>query len=1350
MPQTPLLDPGFVRFLREQREELVPFTGAGVSVEAGVPAADDLALQIASKANERGAGIDERAEFEPVCSDVTRALGRERLQEVIAAVVREINPQPTPLLRLLARAPGRIVLSSNWDDALEKSATEIGLSPRSFEPRMVAALGQPAEDELYVVHLHGMASVPDSIVMPGEFLQALPNDEAFVAGLRALLASHSLLYLGYSFPPEDVYLRDELIWIAGHMRGARKHALLVPNREYARRVDELRPLSEANFQIATFDSTASTGYEAVTQAALLLAPTTSVIAAQVTRRPDRPLSPYFLAPRLIAEDPGKSHDDVQQTIEMARAGFGELPFLDPVAIDEGPRSIIVGEPGSGKSELLLQLLSRADRPHLYLRLPEIAARLLEEDIEQAFAMAMTSAAAVRGDVPIPTWEALAGNAYVVFLDAFDEVTEPTTRVALATRIDEIADRWPQHRYVVATRPIAERSAFAAERWASFRLVGDVRWGREYLLETRAIPERRIDDLFGQFPRANELIAIPLYATLIGERLARDEELPPNALKLITDVGVRDALSREADRAGLARGGVYRFLKTLASAMELRAMNQAPPRELVELPAPAGLARDQVRTRLIEQALLRDVEAVAEFQAVSVQEALAAEALLETSDPVATLRRCALVEISGEQVLRPDIDHTLDLLFESAPPELRRQLREIDQLRWARTQPATISEAEAEETIRFIWAFFNDARIWVDSDRGRELRDARAAVERLAAQFPRAIAAMQEQLVEASRSDEETTRGNAVFFLEQIEGDPNRANWLQPRLTDDNQVVRRWAAEVVRRRNVVGLRRALTHAYLQDREEASAGTLGNALLAIAPEAERVETARTLLRNRLGWSRVSYSIRRLPSREVVEILQAGDLRRFEDEHLLTDVLEDNAVEAWDENAVESLIELIVRQGSRTSIRVRAWDRITPLVDRYPDAALRGAERGASDETLWIDLMFLERLPREALEEARQGALTEPLTTLLERIDYQAQHHEELLGTNEVRDLERERAEPQLGEWIDSGKLNLEQCADPHGPLDRFVKQVDTLSPQQRMKLAEYARVWLPDPPLRERLQTDGIHGTRPGCLDSALAFHAALDLDISDEMWLEIYESSAVWFERDSAKWMARHHPGASINDRVLRHVKSLAEPSLVSIALDCLPEVTADVADAAARTLAPLEADSSYILDRFRETSQLDALRYLQEKATNKQTRSAARRELATAGDLAAQRDDLAHTRQAILDGMDLLHGGPDWVQHAHPDLLPDIEETFVTVAHRVAPSEWELGRALAAALERLADERGIGTYDRLIHDPEVIAGSFYWHQQRALAGEIARRTKLAELPASLLGTAELLIELGYDATRIDA
>ena len=1347
MPHNTLLSPDFVRFLHERREQIVPFVGAGLSVEAGIPFADRFALDIAESANERGAGVEVREDFGAVCADVAAALGDEALQEIIVGLIQGSDAKPTPLLRLVARVPSQIVLTSNWDDALEKAAIEVGRTPRSFEPRMVAALSRPVENELNVIHIHGMASDPSSIILPGALLDALATDEAFLAGLRGLLAPNTLLYMGYRFPPEDFYLRHQLLWIAENMRGATEHALLLPESEYGPdRIRELEPLRNANFRIETFDSNSGTGYEAVTQAGLIVAPSIEVVPDVVTGRPDRALSDYFRAPRLVIDDPSRSREQVEQAIAMAHAGVGELPYLEPNALDGMPRVLLVGEPGAGKSELLLRAAAEGKGPHLYVRLPAVAAQLLEEeDIEQAFPRALRSAASVKPDVPLPRPEALAANAYTLLLDAFDEITEPETRLALAARLDEIVDRWPQNSYVIATRPVPERVGFAPERWTVLRLMQDASWGRDYLLETRGIPERRLNELLEQFPRVGELIAVPLYAALIGERLAREEELPSTALRLITDVAVHDALAREAELAGLTRSAVYRFLKTLATAMELRALNQAPADELIALPAPEALARERVRERLIQQSLLRDVEGIAEFQAVSVQEALAAEAILETTDPVETLRRVALVEVAGQQVLRPDIDHTLDLLFESAPAELRARLREIDELRWARTQPTTVSDAEAEETLRFIWSFFTDLRIWVDSDRGRELRDARAAVERLAKTHPAGIGAMRDELGAALRSDEETTRGNAVFFLDQLENDPERADWLRPRLADNNQVVRRWAAESVRRHNVVELRDTLTEAYLADREESAAGTLGVALLSITPAEESVATARILIKNPLGWSRMTYYVKQLPPADIVSILQEGDLYRYEDEHLLTDTLEETPVEAWDEDAVENLVALVVSQAARSAVRSRAGHRIAELAHRHPEAAFRGAARGASDETMWIDVFFLEGLSRELLEAACEGHLAEPIQTLLDRLDYQAQHPPEPEPAEEVRHLEREREEPRLADWIERGEIHSERCVTVNGPLERLVLQVDDLPTDQRELLTTYARAWWPEQPLRDAVKTNGREGTRPACFEAALAFHAALDLDLDEERWLDIYESNGLWFERSAAKWLARHYPGPSVADRVVTHIQGLTDAFLVQIALDALPEISAEVAGAAAQALAGMNDDSSYVLDRFRLADQLDALRHIEGNAANETTRKAARRELAAAGDLEAQRAELACMRAAIADGADLRYSAQEWLNAASADLLPDIEETFVVVAHRVAPSEWDIGRAFASVLERLADERGVEIYTQLMADPDAVGGSFYWHQRDTLTGVIAQRKKLAELPKSLREVAELLVELGYEA-----
>jgi len=107
--------------LRADRRRVVTFIGAGLSVEAGVPAAAPMAQLIAEKANELGAAVDVRPDFARVCADVNEQLSHEQLQEIVSRVVLEREVSPTALLRLLARVLSRKLLTSNYDDATERS-----------------------------------------------------------------------------------------------------------------------------------------------------------------------------------------------------------------------------------------------------------------------------------------------------------------------------------------------------------------------------------------------------------------------------------------------------------------------------------------------------------------------------------------------------------------------------------------------------------------------------------------------------------------------------------------------------------------------------------------------------------------------------------------------------------------------------------------------------------------------------------------------------------------------------------------------------------------------------------------------------------------------------------------------------------------------------------------------------------------------------------------------------------------------------------------------------------------------------------------------------------------------------
>ena len=141
--------------------------------------------------------------------------------------------------------------------------------------------------------------------------------------------------------------------------------------------------------------------------------------------------------------------------------------------------------------------------------------------------------------------------------------------------------------------------------------------------------------------------------------------------------------------GYSPDEIYRWLQTLAVCLEQRGRNRATSAELAAIPAPAQLQNEAARNRLVEGALLQDVPDAVALQTNTIQEALAAEALLATTEPLATLRDAAVAELLGEEVFGADLDHMLDLFFEDASGDLRAALRELDELRWARTQRANV-------------------------------------------------------------------------------------------------------------------------------------------------------------------------------------------------------------------------------------------------------------------------------------------------------------------------------------------------------------------------------------------------------------------------------------------------------------------------------------------------------------------------------------------------------------------------------------------------------------------------------------------------------------------------------------
>lgn len=240
-------------FLQRERGRVLPFLGAGVSVGAGVPAAEGLAILMAAAAREEGVVVAEGATFAEVCSAISGQLSHLRLQQITARIISGLELRPTPLQKTIVRAPARVIVTTNFDGSLSLAATEAGLTPHVRTPSEARALEPPEEGQVVLVHLHGHVSDPAGMALPGESMEALATNDAFKVVLRGLVVAHAVVYLGYRLPPEDEYLHAEIEALAEMFSDRGPHRVLLPAREFERRRAELAPLEAFGVTVDTFD-----------------------------------------------------------------------------------------------------------------------------------------------------------------------------------------------------------------------------------------------------------------------------------------------------------------------------------------------------------------------------------------------------------------------------------------------------------------------------------------------------------------------------------------------------------------------------------------------------------------------------------------------------------------------------------------------------------------------------------------------------------------------------------------------------------------------------------------------------------------------------------------------------------------------------------------------------------------------------------------------------------------------------------------------------------------------------------------------------------------------------------------
>jgi hypothetical protein len=218
---------------------------------------------------------------------------------------------------------------------------------------------------------------------------------------------------------------------------------------------------------------------------------------------------------------------------------------------------------------------------------------------------------------------------------------------VVTAILAAADRWPQHSYVIATRPTTEAELLLEAGFAEFVLEGSEGWGRRYLLAS-GITEEQIDRLFEVAPTIGAQLAIPRYAARVATELREETEGVPLARGALERLvrGERRNLEESAQRLGIELPAMVSWARRLAAMIELRGETSAKIEEIAMLPGPGDNTSEAACQELVQVALLRDLPDRARFSVQVGQEALCADAILASADPLEALARLAIAEVDG--------------------------------------------------------------------------------------------------------------------------------------------------------------------------------------------------------------------------------------------------------------------------------------------------------------------------------------------------------------------------------------------------------------------------------------------------------------------------------------------------------------------------------------------------------------------------------------------------------------------------------------------------------------------------------------------------------------------------------
>jgi hypothetical protein len=201
--------------------DAVLFIGAGLSAGVGLPGWSALLTPLA---DEIELPLNRRGDLLLVAQYCQNKLGRQRLIESILTATDTTGKEITSNHRRLVKLGGKAWITTNYDDLLERTLREAGVSPRVVVQD--TSLSFTGGDAVTLLKVHGDRSQPESIVITKADYETIALRQPLLQGkLKTLLAEKTFLFLGYSLGDPDFSLA--LAEVGQHLGEYRRMAYAV-------------------------------------------------------------------------------------------------------------------------------------------------------------------------------------------------------------------------------------------------------------------------------------------------------------------------------------------------------------------------------------------------------------------------------------------------------------------------------------------------------------------------------------------------------------------------------------------------------------------------------------------------------------------------------------------------------------------------------------------------------------------------------------------------------------------------------------------------------------------------------------------------------------------------------------------------------------------------------------------------------------------------------------------------------------------------------------------------------------------------------------------------------------------